>query len=179
MNPSAKKSKLGAGGPAMKKPIARANRGGDAPRNLPKTDGVDATTAAGTTSLMAPITKLAVVGGGLPAMPPFSPNSPEEWMLTAAARAFQKYPERAMSVGLRPAPYPVATDAVQAGAPMAPTHGQSVVSAQRVMQYLLARFNPNRGLTPQRLADYLDQWGLGFLRFFSLSWERMAHTDDQ
>lgn len=99
--------------------------------------------------------------------------------MMAAERMTGKFPERAMAVGLRPPPYPVATDAITPGAPTNPTHEQTVISAQRVMQFLLSRFNPNRGLTPQILANYLDQWTLGFLRWFALSWDRMANTDDQ
>lgn len=154
----------------MEKADTAVKRGKIAPPNTP------AINPSGTMNLK---TAQAVSGGGRPPMPPFDPNSPEAWMKEAAARAWAKYPERAMDTGMSPAPYPVATDEVQPGAPEKPTHESSVISAQRVMQYLLSRFNPNRGLTPQRLGEYLDQWQLGFLRWFALSWERMALTDDQ
>ena len=175
------KVKLGAG---MTPLVKAAKKGKVPPRNEPviatKTKGAQpGTTAAMTTVQMAKLNRDTIQGGGLPPMPPFNPNTPEQWMLEAASRAWQKYPERAMQVGLRQPPYMTATDEVTPGAPMPPTHTSGVVSPQRVMQYLLARFNPNRGLTPQVLSNYLDQWSLGFLRWFSLSWDRMAQTDDQ
>lgn len=160
--------KLGRGG--FDRARTDVARGKVAPSNTPEVN------PSGTFNLKA---AQSTAGGGDPPMPPFTPNSPEAWMLEAASRAWRKYPERAMAVGLRPPAYATATDPLQPGPPEMPTHQQSVVSAQRVMQYLLARFNPNRGLTPQRLADYLDQWSLGFLRWFALSWDRMQQTDDQ
>ncbi len=166
----AKKSKLGVGGTPMKKPIRSDLSGRKKPSNLPAMSMPSGT--------MTTAAARAVDGGGMPPMPPFSPNSPEGWFMEAAARSMNKFPERAMEVGFK-RPYPLATDAIPDGAPTNPTHNQSVISAQRVMQYLLSRFNPNRGLTPQRLGEYLDQWQLGFLRWLALSWDRMALTDDQ
>lgn len=124
-------------------------------------------------------TAQAVQGGGTPPIPPFAPDSPEAWMKLGAARAWEKFPERTMNLGMSPPPYPVATDPITPGAPEMPSHDSTVISAQRVMQFLLSRFNPNRGLTPQTLATYLDQWQLGFLRWLALSWDRMSNTDDQ
>ena len=80
---------------------------------------------------------------------------------------------------MNPAPYPTAGTQFEGQVPPEdPTHTSSVVSAQRVMQYLLARFNPIRGLTPQRLGTYLEQWDLGFLRWLALSWNQMRERDD-
>jgi phage gp29-like protein len=113
---------------------------------------------------------------GIPPQPPFSP---EQWMTAAAAAAWQKFPERAASVGLNPPPYPTASAQIEGQvAPSEPTHTKSVVSAQRVLQYLLARFNPIRGLTPQRLGNYLEQWSLGFLRWEALAWSQIRERDD-
>lgn len=170
MKPVNKPSKLGVGGALMKKPITKATRGQVPPTNLPPVS------AAGTMNLK---TAQQTRAGGEPPVPPFSPNSPETWMFEAAKAAWKKYPERMMSLGMSPPAYATATDPVTDGAPASPTHSHTVVSQQRVMQYLLSRFNPNRGLTPQRLGEYLDQWQLGFLRWLALSWDRMSNTDDQ
>jgi hypothetical protein len=113
------------------------------------------------------------------AIPPQPPFSPEQWMTAAAAAAWKKFPERAASVGLNPPPYPTASSQIEGQAPPSdPTHDQSVVSAQRVLQYLLARFNPIRGLTPPRLGNYLEQWALGFLRWEALAWSQIRERDD-
>jgi phage gp29-like protein len=53
------------------------------------------------------------------------------------------------------------------------------VTSERVQQYLLARFNPIRGLTPSLLANYLEQFDLGFLRQASLVWNKIRERDDQ
>src|ERR1700690_4146095 len=42
-------------------------------------------------------------------IPPKPPFSPEQWMSAAAMAAWQKFPERAASVGLSPPPYPTAS----------------------------------------------------------------------
>jgi hypothetical protein len=42
-------------------------------------------------------------------IPPTPPFSPEQWMTAAAMAAWQKFPERAASVGLNPPPYPTAS----------------------------------------------------------------------
>lgn len=118
---------------------------------------------------------------GTPAqgVPPTPPFSPQQWMTAAAMAAWKKFPERAASVGLNPAPYPTATTQFEGQVtPTAPTHSESVVSAQRVLQYLLARFNPIKGLTPGRLGNYLEQWQLGFLRWFALAWDQIRDRDD-
>lgn len=118
---------------------------------------------------------------GTPAqgVPPTPPFSPEQWMTAASMAAWKKFPERAASVGLNPAPYPTATTQIEGQLPPSdPTHTQSVVSAQRVLQYLLARFNPIRGLNPQRLGHYLEQWSLGFLRWWALTWSQIRERDD-
>lgn len=111
-------------------------------------------------------------------IPPTPPFSPEQWMSAAAMAAWNKFPERAASVGLNPAPYPTASTQILGQVPPSdPTHTQSVVSAQRVMQYLLARFNPIRGLNAERLGQYIEQWMLGFLRWQSLAWSQIKERD--
>ena len=111
-------------------------------------------------------------------IPPTPPFSPEQWMSAAAMAAWQKFPERAASVGLNPPPYPTASSQIEGVVPPSnPTHNRSVVSAQRVLQYLLARFNPIRGLNPQRLGNYLEQWSLGFLRWQALAWDQIRQRD--
>jgi phage gp29-like protein len=111
-------------------------------------------------------------------IPPTPPFSPEQWMSAAAMAAWNKFPERAASVGLNPAPYPTASTQIEGQVPPSdPTHTQSVVSAQRVMQYLLARFNPIRGLNAERLGQYIEQWMLGFLRWQSLAWSQIKERD--
>lgn len=111
-------------------------------------------------------------------IPPTPPFSPEQWMSAAAMAAWQKFPERAASVGLNPPPYPTASVQIEGQVPPSdPTHDRSVVSAQRVMQFLLARFNPIRGLNMQRLGHYLEQWSLGFLRWQALTWDQIKQRD--
>jgi phage gp29-like protein len=39
------------------------------------------------------------------------------------------------------------------------------------------RFNPLRGLTPDRLAQYLDQFDLGFFRLAAITWDRLERRD--
>ena len=113
-------------------------------------------------------------------IPPKPPFSPEQWMSAAAMAAWQKFPERAASVGLSPPPYPTASAQIEGQVPPSdPTHTQSVVGAQRVLQFLLARFNPIRGLTPRRLGEYIEQWSLGFLRWQALAWNQIRERDDQ
>lgn len=113
-------------------------------------------------------------------IPPSPPFSPQQWMSAAAMAAWQKFPERAASVGLMPSPYPTATSQISGQVPPSePTHDESVVSAQRVLQYLLQKFNPIRGLTPERLGQYLEQWDLGFIRYLALAWNQIKERDDQ
>lgn len=113
-------------------------------------------------------------------IPPTPPFNPQQWMSAAAMAAWQKFPERAASVGLTPPPYPTASTQIEGQVPPSdPTHTQSVVSAQRVLQFLLARFNPIRGLTPRRLGEYIEQWSLGFLRWQALAWNQIRERDDQ
>jgi len=112
-------------------------------------------------------------------IPPRPPFSPEQWMSAASMAAWDKFPEKAASIGLNPPPYPTASTQIRGEEPPSePTHQESVVSAQRVLQYLLARFNPIRGLTPRRLGHYLEQWKLGFLRWQSLCWNEIRERDD-
>lgn len=178
---------LGNAKPTAKRPILSSSgqnvegQPGQYGPTMTKKSGVVSRAASQTVALMpAQLQAERVGGGGTPPMPPFSPNTPEQWMRMAAQRSWDKFPERAASVGLRPPPYPTSADEFGPfNDPTGPTHDQTAVSAARVMQYLLARFNPIRGLTPQRLGEYLEQWSLGFLRWLALSWSMIRERDDQ
>lgn len=55
----------------------------------------------------------------------------------------------------------------------------SVVDAQRVQMEIQSRFNPIRGLSPQVLAAYLDQFELGNLRGMALLMRKIEERDDK
>ena len=86
-------------------------------------------------------------------------------------------PEQTFDQSLHPSPDPTAAS-VDAPA-TTPPKTDPVVTASRVQQYLLARFNPIRGLTPQLLSTYLEQSDLGFLRYMALVWNKIRERDDQ
>jgi phage gp29-like protein len=87
-------------------------------------------------------------------------------------------PEQKFDTSLQPTNEPTAaTDPMSLGA--MPEKTQTRVSASRVQQYLLAKFNPIRGLTPKLLNQYLEQWDLGFLRQPALIWNKIRERDDQ
>lgn len=128
-------------------------------------------------------------GGGTPPQPPYL-NA--EWMKLAAfkipplesmASTISKIMfwggQRTANIDLAPPPYPTATELEFPGKTTGPEHEQTVVSAARIIQYLLARFNPLRGLTPRRLEQDMEQWQLGFLRWLSLDWSAIRLKDDQ
>ena len=116
--------------------------------------------------------------GGTPPTPPFNPS---QWMMEAINTTLGMG-QKTTNIDVRPAPYPTAADRFEPGKkypPEEPPHEQSVVSASRVIQYLLARFDPIYGLTPRRLQEYLQQWQLGFLRWQGILWSYMRERDDQ
>ena len=129
-------------------------------------------------------------GGGVPPQPPFSTG---QWMKLQADKvaggAYTIYDaiskirffggQRTANIDLAPPPYETATELEYPGREEHPPHDQTVVSAARVIQYLLARFNPLRGLTPRRLEQDMEQWQLGFLRWLSLDWSFIRERDDQ
>ena len=128
-------------------------------------------------------------GGGVPPQPPFSAS---QWARLQASRipggltiydAIAKIQffggQRTANIDLARPPYPTATDLEFPGKTDGPEHDKSVVSAARVIQYLLARFNPLRGLTPRRLEQDMEQWQLGFLRWLALDWSFIRERDDQ
>ena len=131
--------------------------------------------------LTADITKS---GGGTPPSPPFTPG---QWMKLAINSVMSWGGERTTNIDLMPAPYPTADSDFndprlgRRSGPDddKPSHDQSVVSAARVIQFLLARFDPVYGLTPRRLQEYLQQWQLGFLRWLAILWSQMRERDDQ
>jgi phage gp29-like protein len=52
------------------------------------------------------------------------------------------------------------------------------VSADTVQLAIRTRFNPIRGLTPQLLSQYLDQYNLGWIAYAALLWDMMERRDD-
>ena len=55
---------------------------------------------------------------------------------------------------------------------------ESLVSADVVQLALRSRFNPLRGLTPQLLSVYLDNFLLGFVAYAALVWDQIEKRDD-
>lgn len=88
-------------------------------------------------------------------------------------------PEQTFDTSLHPSPDPTAASMIPPGAPIPPEKTETQVSASRVQQYLLAKFNPIRGLTPKLLSTYLEQSDLGFLRQAQLVWNKIRERDDQ
>jgi hypothetical protein len=57
------------------------------------------------------------------------------------------------------------------------TQGESSISTERVTLSVRMRFNPLRGLTADRLVQYLDQFDLGFFRLAAITWDRLERRD--
>lgn len=55
---------------------------------------------------------------------------------------------------------------------------ESLVTADVVQLGLRSRFNPLRGLTPQLLSVYLDNFLLGFVAYAALVWDQIEKRDD-
>jgi phage gp29-like protein len=53
-----------------------------------------------------------------------------------------------------------------------------MISADVVQLALRSRFNPLRGLTPQLLSVYLDNFMLGFVAYAALVWDQIEKRDD-
>lgn len=53
-----------------------------------------------------------------------------------------------------------------------------MISRERVLQFMRARYDALDGLTPERLVQYERNWDAGFLREFALAMERIRETDD-
>jgi phage gp29-like protein len=53
-----------------------------------------------------------------------------------------------------------------------------MISADVVQLALRSRFNPLRGLTPQMLSVYLDNFMLGFVGYAALVWDQLEKRDD-
>lgn len=85
--------------------------------------------------------------------------------------------ERSFDGALFTTDQPTAADPDFTKSPAMPT--VPVVTTARVMQYLLSRFDPIRGLTPRLLSSFLEQRDLGFLRQAALVWEKIRERDDQ
>ena len=97
--------------------------------------------------------------------------------LLPVQKADKVTPEQTFDQSLHPSPDPTAASVDVAANP--PLKEEPVVTASRVQQYLLARFNPIRGLTPGLLSTYLEQSDLGFLRYMALVWNKIRERDDQ
>lgn len=126
-------------------------------------------------------------GGGTPPSPPFSPG---QWMRIAANSVLRWGGQKTFNIDLVSAPYPTADSdfddpryarlsGKETKQEHEASHTASVVSASRVIQYLLSRFDPIRGMTPARLQEYLEQWQLGFLRWLAITWSYVRERDDQ
>src|SRR4051812_4160078 len=61
--------------------------------------------------------------------------------------------------------------------PVMRTSGEPSISTERVTMSVRMRFNPLRGLTPERLAQYLDQFDLGFFRLAAITWDKIERRD--
>lgn len=55
--------------------------------------------------------------------------------------------------------------------------GEPSISTERVTLSVRLRFNPLRGLTPDRLSQYLDQFDLGFFRLAAITWDKIERRD--
>ena len=69
--------------------------------------------------------------------------------------------------------YPTPTPA----SPPMRTQGEDSISTERVTLSVRMRFNPLRGLTPERYVDYVDQFWIGFFRQAAVMWDKMELRD--
>ncbi len=60
-----------------------------------------------------------------------------------------------------------------------PSSPVNAVGAERARQHIQTRFNPIRGLTPAKLARYLDSFWAGNLRECAILWQKIIERDDQ
>ena len=57
------------------------------------------------------------------------------------------------------------------------TQGEASISTERVTMSVRMRFNPLRGMTPDRLAQILDQFDMGYFRAAAILWDRLERRD--
>lgn len=57
------------------------------------------------------------------------------------------------------------------------TEGEVSINPERVTQSVRMRFNPLRGLTPERLSQYLEEFDAGFLRQAAITWDKIERRD--
>ena len=88
-------------------------------------------------------------------------------------------PEQTFDQSLFPSPDPTASSLIDPNESVPAPKVDPQVSAARIQQYLLAKFNPIRGLTPNLLTTYFEQFDLGFLRQAELVWDKIRERDDQ
>lgn len=98
----------------------------------------------------------------VPPMEPLSRSSKPDYKSTA------RRPQTAAT-----APYPEPTPE---NPPMR-TQGEDSISTERVTLSVRMRFNPLRGLTPERYVEYVDQFWIGFFRQASVMWDKMELRD--
>ena len=122
----------------------------------------DAATPANTNT--NPLARSTTTAGQV--VPPMGPDKPTT-------------PEQTFDTSLHPGTEPTAASLVKPGEHIRqPIKTGTDVSQDRVQQYLLARFNPIRGLSPRLLSTYLEQFDLGFIRWASLTFNKIRERDD-
>ena len=55
----------------------------------------------------------------------------------------------------------------------------SLINARRMEMFQRMRFNPIRGMDPERLSTQIDQFHYGYLRDFALTMEAIENRDDK
>ncbi len=70
------------------------------------------------------------------------------------------------------------TARMKVAADPAPASQSQAIAPGRVQMSIRNRFNPIRGLTPERLALYLDEFSVGQYRNIAMLWDRMEEGDD-
>jgi phage gp29-like protein len=60
-----------------------------------------------------------------------------------------------------------------------PTQPQWSINPARLWQSVRMRFNPIRGLTFERLVNYIEQWWYGYFRYAGFTWTTMMRRDYQ
>ncbi|MEI6731151.1 MAG: DUF935 family protein [archaeon] len=56
-------------------------------------------------------------------------------------------------------------------------HNTTVLSPDRVERYRRSRFNAIKGLSPERLVQYMSDWNAGYLRYMAITMEQIMQRD--
>lgn len=56
-------------------------------------------------------------------------------------------------------------------------HNTTVLSPDRIERYRRSRFNAIRGLSPERLVQYMSDWNAGYLRYMAITMEQIMQRD--